>query len=118
MVVKTKPFEYRATFLKKESPDKYEVSGTVYENDEDGALDAIERMYENGRVGILRTVEVKPRWAEEGEGCMTVTRYVPQDKPEAKPTFVLGMIDGMEYFIDYYELEVKPFTYKEKSNDD
>jgi hypothetical protein len=114
MLVKTKPFEYNASFVKCDSPAEYKITGTVYENDEDGALAAIERMYMDGK-DILKSVRVVNRWEKDSRA---VTRYVAPPKEEAEPKFHLGMIEGMEFFIDYAEVEVKPFTYKEKSNDD
>jgi len=114
MVVRTKPFEYEATFVKKDSPETYEISGTVYENTEDQAIAAIERMYEGATRGVLRSVKIERRWKDEA--CGSRTKFFPPVPVVQTPKFLFHEMKHVEEHYEFWELDVIPFTYKE--NDD
>jgi len=118
-ISKLLPFDYDATYIRKDSPASGTAMGVIYALDEDQALDKVEELYgKPTSVGKLTSVRVSARWA--GEPGHT-TRYI---QPNARASYTytppprVDVLAGLDCMIewkddlDFVDVSPWPCTYK------
>lgn len=120
-VVMLHKFNFNLTYVALESPSECTIYGSVLARDEDNALERIEDTYST-MAHRLRCIRVQRVFDDEEVDDNTTARYHFDSKPvkaaeEKQPPFQLQDVEGLTEYYDYLEVDVKPFTYKEKSNE-
>ena len=121
-VVMLSKFEFNLTYVAVDSPAECTLMGSVLAVDEDNALERIEDTYATmaHRLKCIRVQRAADANKEAGE---VIARYHFSERVETtipeeqKPKFRLQDVKGLTEHYDYFDVDVVPFTYKEKSNE-